>query len=130
MVPLGDLIRRGAPFTDEQRALMAEMADRLTAPKKRGGQKKTYFSPKEKIERLATRMVAKMRDHDTRRKANGALEDGVLDELIDRVLSQLGEDGSLHGLDIDDHHATLMRENIRSVLTHGKRDKSRTPPSE
>lgn len=128
-MPLGELIRRGAPFTDEQRALMAEMADRLTTPKKRGGQKKTVLSPKEEIERRAAKIVARMLNHESRRKANGSLEDGVLDELIDRVLDLLGEDGWLDDLRLAPHELDLMRENVRSALTHGKRSRARIPPS-
>jgi hypothetical protein len=45
---------------------------------------------------------------------------------IDEVSERLADEGVVHGLLMRKSQAEQMRENLRSALTHGKRDKART----
>lgn len=118
---LGQLIRKGAPLTDAQRKQMAMMADRATLPKKRGRPRGSALTPKQKVERLVIRLVQGSRSK--YRTAGTDLPRGMLDQMIEDALELVGNDGELHGLEITNEQAKFMRENIRSALTHGKRDK-------
>jgi hypothetical protein len=122
---LGDLLRLGAPRTEEQREALAAMADRLMMPKKRGRPRGSASSPKHDAERMIVAIVR--RERNRLKRVNGkALTPGDLDKMIDRVCNDLADIGAFHGLGIDESQAELMRADIRGALTHGKRDKART----
>ncbi len=131
-VALGDLIRAGAPFTDEQRHAMASMADTLEKPRKRGEKRKNLPSAIREVELTAISLAKreradwKMKQPDLLKK-NGELPDGQLDRIIVAVFDRLGDDGSLDGLRVTDAQFELMQENVRAALTHGKRQKARVP---